>query len=185
MDPFYSYATRLLRADLRMPTQPNTCTLKVLGRNPEDPGNLEFDTRLDAITAASGYIARYIHNDSLTCRLSERADHVQLLLKHVETGVYDPSDVSRRYTDKHSVVFGQIDFYLFCIRMECPNLCDIVRVGIQSGLDIMAWGPTPGRNDCFWDGETPVTFLVWLFECGGSYFKKLPDGDAAELTKIP
>jgi len=124
----------------------------------------------------------------LTCTIHESADHVQLLLKYVETGIYDPADISRRSADKQYVVFSQIEFYLFCIPMECPSLCDIVRVGIQSGIEVMAWGPTLGDNDWFLvtDMGSPAHagLLCWLCERGGGLFAELPDGDALKSSLL-
>ncbi|KAF8809243.1 hypothetical protein BYT27DRAFT_6526936 [Phlegmacium glaucopus] len=113
------------------------------------------------------------------------ADQIQLLLKYISTGSYDPADFSFRYHNKHNVLFdGQTKFYLFCQEIQCEALSDVVRAGIQCGLEMISWSPLPTPKDTFvisYPQHRPQEFksfkLLSLFLAAERYYPKLAQDD--------
>jgi len=153
---------------------------------------VEFDVDIEKASAASPYIKRRLA--SLSHRRTFKFINVspyqmQTFLKHLHTGIYDPADISRWHKDKFSVIHGQLDFYLFCVKLEYKLLIDQVRVGIQGAFDALSWSPLPDLHDTVkFSYGTQVegyylgaghtgTLLVLLFDGTANYYPLISTDD--------
>ena len=192
--PLSSYASRFTSFDSdgrdahpNGPDEPSLCTLVTLNDMP----SVEFDVQIDAITTAAPFIKLLFETypNRRKFGISATADQIQVLLKYMNTGIYDPTDVSHRFPDKFAVVFGQIKFYLFSQRMGSESLSDLVRVGIQAGLDVMSWSPIPKLDDTVLfppeGGEgMDGSLLITLFGYGENYYPKLHQDDPVRRSLL-
>ena len=100
------------------------------------------------------------------------------------TGSYDPADFSFRHLTPYNALFdGQMEFYLFCQKMQYKTLSDLVRVGIQSGLDLISRTPLPTLKDMIhiWDWKENrrkhIFLLMYLFFTAHRCYSKLSQSD--------
>lgn len=149
-----SYASRFVTWDGENddinPEGPENPRLRaIVVEEPRSERHIEFTVRADAISAVSPYIKTMfdIYPTKRRLGISATADHMQILLKYMNTHIYDPTDISHRHRNKHDIVFRHIDFYLFCQKMGYKSLADVVRIGIQANLDLLAWSPVPDGKD--------------------------------------
>ncbi|KAF8190171.1 hypothetical protein BJ912DRAFT_965885 [Pholiota molesta] len=147
MDPFYSYASQNDDNNPEGPEDPRMRAIVV--EEPRSERHIEFNVQTDAISAVSPYIKTMfdIYPTKRRLGISATADHMQILLKYMKTHTFDPTDISHRHRNKHDIVFRHIDFYLFCQKMGYKSLADVVRIGIQASLELLAWSPAPGEKD--------------------------------------
>ena len=181
---FHPFRPRSLGNAQQGPQDPSLITL-VSNESPIQDA-VEFDVCWDDIAAVLPTIKSSFdgHRSHRKFSGSGTADQIQLLLKYMYTGSYDPADFSFRHPTPYNALFdGQMEFYLFCQKMQYKTLSDLVRVGIQSGLDLISCTPLPILKDMIhiWDWKENrrkhIFLLMYLFFTAHRCYSKLSQSD--------
>jgi len=196
MDPFWTYSSRRSISgrggEDTYPNGPEDLDPALLVLTSSGPDWIQFDVNIEKVTVASPFIKSIWEHNNFPRKMAVSAtpDQLQLFIKYLYTGVYDPAEVSHRYRDKFQVVYGQFEFYMFCVKIEYNALTEMVRVGIQSALDVLSWSRMPDMDDTVvYPMGGPCagiegTLLIGLFDEGERYYKQLRSDDPLKQSLL-